>query len=57
MKSTLYIILAIAPVILNGALVWTLIIQRREQIRYNKQFKIHMEKMRQELDALKNYDL
>lgn len=53
MKSTIDIILTVAPVILNGALIWMLILQRREQVRYNEQFKMHMEKMRQGLSALK----
>ena len=54
MKSTIDIILVVTPVILNGALIWVLILQRREQIRYEKQWKAHMEGIQRALDVLKN---
>ena len=54
MKNTTDIILLAIPVILNGALVVMLIINRREQIRYERKFKEQIEGIRRALNNLKN---
>ena len=54
MKNTTDIILLAIPVILNGALVFLLILNRREQIRYDRKFKERMDGIRRALNNLKN---